>query len=201
MMGPMLNAMRAQAAMEGQGRARTRHGIVSGYDPVNYCAKVRIQPEDTETGWLPVFSPWAGNGWGFFAPPTPGDLVDVHFQEAGFETGYVSLRAFNDDDRPLPCPSGEFWLVHKSGSLLKFFNDGSVALSAATDMTAEAPNGTLRLAGKNVQIHASEKYSWDSSGYGEHWKALGGSTWEHKTWQTGAVITSVTLSINPPEGP
>ena len=102
----------------------TRIGVVSGYDPANYAAKVRIQPEDVETGWLPVATPWSGPGWGMFCPPSLDDVVDVHFQEGGKEAGFVCLRHFGDRFRPLPVPSGEFWLVHKSGSNFKFHDGG-----------------------------------------------------------------------------
>jgi hypothetical protein len=98
-------------------------------------------------------------------------------------------------------PSGEFWLVHQSGSYLKFTNDGDVLMNAARNMTLSAPNGTLRLSGQNVQIHASLAYSWDSGGYGEKWTCNGSPNWEHMTWQATAIVTTVTLPIHPPEGP
>ena len=148
MMGRMINVMRAQADMAGSGRASVRLAIVSSYDPDNYCAKVRIQPEDTETGWLPVVSPWVGNGWGVFAPPTVGDLVEVQFQEDDFEAGFICQRFFNDSDRPLSVNSGEFWLVHQSGSFLKFHNDGTVELNTQSNLIATVGgNANLTVAG------------------------------------------------------
>ena len=150
-MGQLLNAMRAQAMLASNGRAAVRLGIVSSYDHANYCAKVRIQPEDVETGWLPVTSPWIGNGWGMFAPPTPGDMVEVQFQEDNFEAGFIVGRFFNDKDRPLDVPAGEFWLVHKSGSFLKFHNDGTVELNSNGTLTSTAPQwnhtGPVRVTG------------------------------------------------------
>ena len=197
----LLNAVRAQAQHAGQQRITKMWGIVSSYDPVNYCAKVLLQPSGIETGWLPVASQWVGAGWGMFAPPSIGEWVDVHFQEDDIDAGYISLRLFHDAARPLNVQPGEFWLVHQSGSLLQFKNDGSVALQAAGNLTASAPNGTLRLAGKNVQIHASLSYSWDCGGYGEKWTANGSPNWTHQTWQIGATITPNAGNINPPEGP
>jgi phage baseplate assembly protein V len=119
-----------------------RIAIISAYDPANYCAKVLVQPEGVETGWLPVFSPWIGNGWGMFCPPNIGDQVKVHFQEGDFESGVVALRSFNDVDRPLNVPPGEFWLVHQSGSFLKFHNGGNVELVTNANLTATV-GGTL----------------------------------------------------------
>lgn len=130
------NAMRREAARAMQQRAATRIGTVSNYDPSTYSAKVRIQPEDVETGWLPVSSLWVGNGWGLFCPPKPGDVVEVRFQEGGKQAGIVGLRHFGNVLQPLPVPGGEFWLKHQSGSFLKFKNDGSVELNAAANLSA-----------------------------------------------------------------
>lgn len=131
-----MNHMRLQASLAQGDRSTVRIGTVSSYHPENYSCKVLIQPENVETGWLPILSPWVGNGWGLFAPPALGDMVDVHFQEGSIEAGFVSQRFFNDSDRPLPVQPGEFWLVHQSGSLLKFLNDGSVELNTRQGLTA-----------------------------------------------------------------
>jgi len=157
-MQKMLNIMRMQAEMAGGNRASTRIATVSSYDPDNYCAKVIIQPDNVETGWLPVTSPWIGNGWGLFAPPAVGDMVEVQFQEGSIEAGFIVGRFYNDKQRPLATPGGEFWLVHKSGSLLKFHNDGTVELTAHAAMTYTATqhnfvgpvsmNSTLQTSGK-----------------------------------------------------
>jgi len=138
MMRHLLNAQRAAAQQAGQGRAATRHGTVSSYDPGAYAVKVLLQPDNALTGWIPLKSAWVGNGWGLFCPPSIGDAVEVDFQEDDGGAGSVGLRFFNNADRPLPCPSGEFWLVHGSGSLLKFLNDGSVELTAPGEITYTA---------------------------------------------------------------
>lgn len=135
MMQGMLNAMRLQAMMQGQSRIATRLGTILGYDSANYCAKVMIQPENIESGWLPIASPWVGNGWGIFAPPADGDVVIITFQEEDFSAGIITQRLFTDSARPLNVPVGEFWLVHQSGSLLKFHNDGSVELTSNKNLT------------------------------------------------------------------
>jgi phage gp45-like len=59
-----------------------------------------------------------------------------------------------------------------------------------------------RIEAQDIVLHASRSYSWDVGGFGERWTALGGGQYEHKTWQTGAVVTTPgPLPINPPEGP
>jgi phage baseplate assembly protein gpV len=94
-------------------------------------------------------------------PPSIGDAVELDFQEADGGVGSCGLRFFNDQDRPLPCPSGEFWLVHQSGSLLKFHNDGSVELHAQTDLNATiGGNANVTVAG-NITSSAA---AWNHTG-------------------------------------
>jgi phage baseplate assembly protein V len=139
-MEALINQFKAIAEMLNNFRATTRIGIVDSYDPSTYSAKVRIQPEDEDnpenslTGWLPVFSPWIGNGWGMFCPPTPGDQVEVQFQEGSFENGIVCLRAYSNVYQPLAVDSGEFWLVHESGTVIKLTNDGNIEITSDQDL-------------------------------------------------------------------
>lgn len=150
-MRELLNAQKSNAQQASQGRAETRHGTITGYDPSTYAVKVQLQPDGTLTGWIPLKSAWVGNGWGMFAPPSIGDAVEVDFQEDDAGVGSVGLRFYNDVDRPLACPSGEFWLVHKSGSLLKFHNDGSVELVTNQDLNATVgQNANLTVSGNAV---------------------------------------------------
>ena len=110
-----------------------RLGRVTSFDPSNYSVKVMLQPELALTGWLPLVSQWAGNGWGMFSPPTAGDgvhsgdFIVVQFHDGDFDNGVACQQFFNDQNRPLPVPSGEFWLVHKSGSFIKLLSDGSIS--------------------------------------------------------------------------
>ena len=136
MMQGILNAMKAQANLERAGMASVRNGTVTSYNPNDYTVRVTIEPEGAITGWIPLCSPWVGNGWGMFAPPSIGDMVEVQYSESDFESGFACLRFYNDQDRPLAVQSGEFWLVHSSGSFLKFKNDGSVLLNTASNLTA-----------------------------------------------------------------
>lgn len=146
----MLNVMRREAGRAMNALALPRMGVVTSYDPAHYACKVRLQPSDQETGWLPIATTWSGNGWGDYNPPSPGDVVDVHFQEGGKEAGYVSLRFYSTVTKPLAVPSGESWRVHKSGSYLKFLNDGTVEVHAA-QINSSAPlwrhEGDLRVTG------------------------------------------------------
>jgi len=123
-MDELWNRVRLEVARALAGRADPRLCLVSSYDPQTYAAKVLVQPENVETGWLPVLSPWIGNGWGLYAPPTAGDQVLVLFQENDQEVGLVLPRLYSNQQRPLAVESGEFWLVHQSGSFVKLTNAG-----------------------------------------------------------------------------
>ena len=146
----LLNVMRREAERAMNRLALPKMGVVTSYDAGHYACKVRLQPDGHETGWLPVASVWTGNGWGLFCPPSPGDVVDVHFQEGGKEAGYVSQRFYSTVTRPLPVPSGEFWITHKSGSHLKFLNSGAVEVVAGA-ISSTAPvwhhTGDMRVSG------------------------------------------------------
>ena len=128
MMNTLRNVMRLEAERAASRIALVRMGIVTGYDPDHYAAKVTLQPEGHPTGWLPITTPWVGNGWGWYAPPSIGDVVEVHFQEGDRESGFIVNRFFSAKTKPLSVPSGEAWLVHGSGSFIKLTNDGKATV-------------------------------------------------------------------------
>jgi phage baseplate assembly protein V len=143
------NQMRQIAQMAMQGEAKTRLGIVTSYDPDSYSVKLELQPDGAPTGWLPVVAPWVGNGWGMYCPPSIGDMVEVHFQEDGMEAGFVCARFYNNTDRPLSVPAGEFWLVHASGAFFKLLNDGKAIFSDGNGATVSLNgNGTISSTGQ-----------------------------------------------------
>lgn len=135
MMGPMLNAMRLQAQRAMAGLAEPKVGLVTSYDPNTYSARVSLQPEGILTGWMPIASLWVGNGWGMFSPPSINEMVSVYFIDEDAEAGIISGRHYNDVDRPLAVPSGEFWLVHVKGSYFKLTNDGKITFSDGNGAT------------------------------------------------------------------
>lgn len=115
-----------------------RIGTISSYEPGS-GVKVKIQPEGRETNWIQLDCVGVGNGWGVQVGPQLGDEVTVNFESSDSNQGRVVARHANSLNVPMPVPSGEIWMVHQSGSLLKFKNDGTVTLHAATSMTYDAP--------------------------------------------------------------
>ncbi|CAX60694.1 Phage-related baseplate assembly protein [Erwinia billingiae Eb661] len=138
-MRALLNAMAAQAQQSGAGQSSTRQGVITAYDPVNYAVKVQLQPTGEETGWIQLSSPWVGDGWGLAAGPMIGAAVEVEFDSGLMGAGMAAGQFYNDEDRCPGPPSGEFWLIHKSGSMLKFLNTGEVQVGSAVKITYDAP--------------------------------------------------------------
>ena len=168
-MDTLRNHMRIEAEKVAGRIATTRIATVTSYDPAHYAIRATIQPEGVLTGWIPLKSPWVGNGWGLYAPPSIGDAVELTFQEGVREAGMAGERFYSALVKPLPVPSGEFWVVHQSGSLIKFHNDGSVIISA---------NGDLRIEGNNIKIHGRQTFAFDANGQGQKWNGSSVETWQ-----------------------
>lgn len=135
MIDNLLNQIRAHAQMAQGEKTGNRVGLITAYDPNKYAVKVKMWPDTQESlGWIPLASEWIGNGWGLVAGPSINDQVKIAFDREDQDAGVVVGRMFTDVDQPPPVPSGEFWLIHKSGSLLKFHNDGTVEIAANSTM-------------------------------------------------------------------
>ena len=142
----LANHMRLQAAMNAGTLGRPKHGLVTSYDLNNYLVKVQIQPENFETGWIPICTLMAGNGFGIYFGPSQNDQAVVLFQDGDWDSGFCIGFLPSDVDQPPSVPSGEIHVVHKAGSSLIFTNDGKVALSTASDLNvtvAGALNATV----------------------------------------------------------
>lgn len=132
------NIMRLQAMLQGAAFSHPRSGLVTAFHPASYCAKVKLQPGGQETGWIPVGTSWAGNGWGLFAPPSIDTQVIVLFQEGSIDVGVIVSMLYSTVDKPLSVDPGEFWLVHEDGAYIKFKNGGELQ-TAASMLTHTGP--------------------------------------------------------------
>ncbi len=150
-MDSFLNLLRGQASQLDQAWAHPRVAVVTSVDPATFTARVTVQPEGVLTGWLPMASPWVGNGWGLVCPPTPGDQVVVIWQDGDAEQGLVVGRLWSNAAQPPNAPAGELWLLHRTGSFLKLHNDGSIESNAAT----WTHNGDLHVSGNVFDQHGS----------------------------------------------
>lgn len=122
------------------GTGQPRFGLVTSYDPNTHTAKVTLQPEGVQTGWLPILAQWMGNGWGIVAPLAVDDQVFVLPQEGNAEHGVIVGRCYSDQQLPpKTAPAGEMWLVHESGTAIKITSDGPQLIGHA-NVTATTPS-------------------------------------------------------------
>lgn len=132
-----------------------------------------------------------------------------HFEPFGFtsrpKAGAEHVTLFFDGDRShgvtivvadrryrlQGLQEGEAALYDDQGQKVHLTRDGIVIQTAKK----------CRIDAAQIELHASQSYSWDVAGFGERWTYVSGTTWERKTWQTGATVNTVTSAIHPPEGP
>ena len=172
------NAMLGAAHQASAAKQAGRMGTISAYNPNTYCVKVFMQPSGVETGWLPIKTPWVGNSWGMQAGPSIGDQVTVSFQEGDRDGGVVLGSIYNNSYQPMVVPSGELWIQHKSGSFLKFLNNGDVQVVTSRDLLATV--------GRDITVTTARNVSATSTG----------ST--HLTATTEVTIAAPIVTINAP---
>jgi uncharacterized protein involved in type VI secretion and phage assembly len=161
MMDKFRNAMRREAQREASTRAKPRRGTITAYDPSKYAAKVRIQPEGYETGFLQIGAEFVGNGWGLLLGPSIGDEVEVNFQEDGKNAAYIGSRFYGDEAPPMAVASGEAWLVHKSGAFIKLTNDGKMSLRDASGSALVLNNDGTTILSSNLIVNGYIKATGD----------------------------------------
>lgn len=140
-----------------------------------------------------------------------GEIKDniEHFEPYGFTSeplaGAEHLSAFFDGDRShgvtLVVADRRYRLTGLESGEVAIFDDQGQKVHLTRDGIVIQTAKKCRIDAADIELHASKSYSWDVAGYGERWTWVSGSTWEHKTWQTGATVTDLPQSIKPPEGP
>lgn len=136
----LLNQMFLMAARQQSNVASVRLGLVSSVNPADSTIKVKLQPEDTETGWIPYPTPWIG----WFSPPQNGDQAIVLFQEGSKDVPLGALLLYwNNSLPPQGIDSGEAILQHSSGSYIKLTNDGKININGDTEIDISAPQLTI----------------------------------------------------------
>lgn len=140
-----------------------------------------------------------------------GEVKDgvEHFEPYGFtshpQTGAEAISLFFDGDRShgiaIVVADRRYRLVGMEAGEVALHDDlGQKVYLTRTGIVIHSAQ-KVRVEAADIELHASHSYSWDVAGFGERWTWTGGTNWQHKTWQTGATVSSVSQSINPPEGP
>lgn len=159
-MQDMLNAMRREAERVGANIAHPRMALVSSYNPDTYQVKVQMQPENYESGWMPLASPGVGSGFGVFVPPAIGDQVVIIHQEGNSGSPVAMAGVYNDTDRPVVqgiggCPANEIRIVHKSGARLRMLSDGTIEIQQQGGTRLQLnPDGTVDLNAPTLRVGA-----------------------------------------------
>jgi phage baseplate assembly protein gpV len=137
----LLNLIRREIAREVPRRIKPpRHGVVSAYNPNTAAVKVSFhedldqQGNPKQTGWIPWHVQSAGNGWTMMCAPVMGMQVAVHFAGGDGNSAYATGAIHSTAQPPPPggVPEGEFWMLHKSGTFLKFNTAGEIESGAGT---------------------------------------------------------------------
>lgn len=153
--------------------SKIKIGYITAYDPKRYAVRVRIEPESyaneqagvpnpvVETNWIPVYRPFGGDTWGFKSPPNAdpsppyGDQAVILFPDGGHgvafvgfynkvEKAYTSRKIGDPNDATDPQPAaGEWQYVHKTGSFIKFRNDGTVMIFGKPQGLSGFPGSAL----------------------------------------------------------
>lgn len=155
----LANAMRGMAQLNADTRSKSRDGTISSYDPNAHAVKVLLQPEGTETGWIQLAAAAVGAGWGVVFAPSIGDAVQVDFIQGNAETPKLVARFFNDVDQPMPVPSGEYWIVHRTGSFVKLVSNGDIDVNAAGNLNATVAGTTTVHGSGDISLTSETKVS------------------------------------------
>lgn len=130
----LLNLIRREAHRVVAQWSRPRVGLVSAYDPERHAVRVRLQPEDVETGWIPITEGHIGNGFGIVIGPNIGDQLEVQFQGSDSETARIISRLYSDEDRPPKVEAGEILIRHQTGAKIFIDKNGVIIIESTGDL-------------------------------------------------------------------
>jgi hypothetical protein len=110
----IMNAVRLEVTRQVAQFKRAKIGVVDSWDPDKHVAKVKFQPGDRLSGWIPVGTQFSGKQFGFGIGLSKGDEVVIEYQEGSLQTGVISHRLWNDQEEPVKnVKSGEAHFVGK----------------------------------------------------------------------------------------
>jgi phage baseplate assembly protein V len=119
--------------------------------------------------------------YGFTSHPHPGGATETLALFVGGDRGNgVVICAGDRQYRLRPLAEGEVALYDDLGQVVHL-RRGGILIDSPLNVTVRAGE-ILRLEGREVHLHAQEKYRWDVNGHGQVW-------WPNKvdSWTIGAV--------------
>jgi hypothetical protein len=145
-MQAILNQMKFQSALNGNSNTYALRGIVTNFNAETWKISVTFYPLTDDSGYtagtaeIPLASSWVGNGWGLYLAPALDTQVLVLFEDSNYQVPIGALFNFDSNNNPLQgVQSGEAWLVHETGSLIKLTNDGKITINGNTEIDITTP--------------------------------------------------------------
>ncbi len=193
--------LRRIEALEAALASMIRVGRVVATDPDRATVRVRMPDADGMVSYsLPVLFPKTKRDL-WYAMPDIGDHVVCVFLPFGLEAGFVLGAFYSASDEPPVMSQDKSRVTFADGSYLEYDraeHKFSVYIVGEMDLRV---NGLLHQSADVLKLHADTLYKRDVNGYGFWLESLGGSSWHTTNYTDGAVVTSETVSIEPPEIP
>lgn len=167
------NMTKMHAAKMVQQYGQARYALVKEYNPETNCVLVAYYNPETDdddllSGWLPLLIPYLGVGddtehdeggepWGIVCPPNIDQRVIVLSQFGDFNSGLVVGGSYSDIS-PVPTvddaftEDGEYLIKHKTGSYIKFFNNGDITVFAHATLNFHAGEDMNVKVGGNLTV-------------------------------------------------
>ena len=130
-------------------------GEITSVNPKAWTAKVQLQPDGVETGWLPIPTVYGGANYGIWGLPDIGTQVFVVFEGADFALGKIVAVLSNQLDTPPQMNPGELIVSNKDGAEIYLDSQGVITLNGGTQPIARAGDtatGTITIGGTTYPI-------------------------------------------------
>ena len=157
-MQSLINTIRQHAQDVAARIGQPRYGVITSVDPVRHLAKVMLQPEAVQTGWLEIGTPVPG--WQML--PAIGSQAVVVPREGDSANGIIVCYSYSNPSPPpsvpnapgtggvratagVPLSGTEMVMAGPGGAFIRLLPGGNLLLSAVTlEIDANVTmNGTL----------------------------------------------------------
>jgi phage baseplate assembly protein gpV len=139
------------------GRHSKRYGKATSWDPDTHMAKVMLKPEGQESGWIPVHTMAAGDGYGHMSGivtgdgVTTGEQLEITHQEGEFEAGSITARVHSTTAVPPKVESGEELFMSYFKQFIKMDKNGAITIQDKSGKASIVLDGS-----GNITINAAK---------------------------------------------
>ncbi|MCJ2136199.1 hypothetical protein MKK69_19445 [Methylobacterium sp. J-026] len=174
-----IQVMRREAMNVVQQYQRPGTLVATSYNPDIHAVKGMIVPAMVESGWVPLTSMHAGDGYGIMVGPNvgtaealDGDVFDIHFDGGDPSLPVAKSKHFSVSDSPPRVESGEILMKHQLGGSFFLAKDGaitvthkdggSIAFDANGNVTIKSNNQTVTVdAGSGGLTYKAKSHTFD----------------------------------------